>query len=207
MTVLSHPHAGPHLKSATYLGHGLDRHDADLLTRMYSGAFGDGPWLASGTNLNAAARRCQRLAVHGLVTYTDAGTGGWEPGMWLARLTCLGANAAFRSAAAHVVPGEGKRDTHPGTATDPCGGHWLLEGICSRCEAPRPLDRDAYEDYLGYLEANEPDDYEQQVSGPQLWCTEHGYMRTRDITTTKTCRLPGTYLHDGGLDRLARAPR
>lgn len=158
----------------------------------------DGRGLAYGSQVTAHAKRLSRMAHLGLVEFTDAKAGGWETGMWGARLTCVGANAVFRIDAEYLVEGEGKRDVHPG-----CGGYWLLEGECSKCQAFRPLDLEAYGDYLVYLEINEPDEHARQISGPQLWCTEHGYMRARHITTTKVCHQPGTHLHDGGLVRMA----
>jgi hypothetical protein len=196
MTMLTPIH--PWKSEPIYLGEGLDKRDVTLLRDVYLGSAGDGPWMAYGSAINAAAKRCQRLAVLGLVEFSDWRTQhGWERGMWVARLTSLGANAVFRSDADYAVPGEGKRDRHPG-----CGGHWLLEGTCSRCGSFRPLDADAYDDYLGYLSANEPDAYETQIMGPRLWCTEHGHLRTRHITTQKICLQPGTHLHDGGLQRI-----
>lgn len=39
-----------------------------------------------------------------------------------------------------------------------------------------------------------------------LWCPEHGYIRASHITTTTTCRLPGSTFHDGGLNRLWDLP-
>lgn len=173
----------------------LSPREVELLLGVYAGDFGEDP----GVVFSAPGRRYPTQALlrslhHlGVIEFVDAEDGGWERGMWAARLTCVGANAAFR----HVPPHGGQKgslDLHPG-----CGGHWLPRGTCDSCRAVRPLDRHAY---AGYLAALQAEDEDRQRRAPRLYCIEHGFMRREHINTQKVCRLVGTHMHDGGLFRV-----
>lgn len=173
-----------------------------LLSRIYIGQYGDGPgvvYSAPGRR-HPSPRLLRTLDGLGVIQFTDAAAGNWERGMWGARLTCAGANVVFRGYPVRTgEPGADlgdviQLDGHPG-----CTGGWRPDGSCTNCRVRRPLDRAAYETYLGALGSGERD---EQLNGPQLYCIEHGWMRRPDITTTKVCLLPGTVFHDGGLFRV-----
>lgn len=172
----------------------LTRQMRTVLRTMYLGAYGSG----RGVVYSEPGRRepyqttLKALARLGAVDFYDAKSSGWERGMWGARLTCVGANTVFR--AIQVTTPEGTLDEHPR-----CGGGWRPNGTCTSCTAQRPLDADAY---LAYVDALSEDDRTRQINGPRLYCLEHGWVRTRDITTQKVCRLTGTDFHDGGLQRV-----
>lgn len=142
--------------------------------------------MLSGTTMRSAAgKRARILASAGLMRFLEGADGGWAAGVWVAYLTCNGFNALWRHA----------NDTH----VDGCGGRWSASGRCDRCQQRRRLDLFAYRTYLESLNAS---DRQAELRTVPLWCVEHGYLRYADITTTKICRLPGTPLHDGGLDRV-----
>jgi hypothetical protein len=166
-----------------------------LLTRIYTNHFGEGRGvLYSEPGRRSPSQRLMRsLHALGVVEFMDARAGGWERGMWGARLTCVGANAVFRADPRAQADGT-VLDGHPG-----CTGAWLADGTCTGCNRSRPLDRAAYD---SYLDALDPDDRDEQERGPRLFCIEHGRIRRRDITTTKVCRQSGTVFHDGGLMRV-----
>lgn len=128
----------------------------------------------------------------GCVEFIDAKAGRWERGMWSARLTALGANAAARHEAGQV---EGQLlDRHTG-----CDGFWRPDGTCTAGSHLRPLDNVAYHAMTAAL----PDEQAAvERRAPRLWCIEHGRLRSHHITTKKVCQLPGTHLHDGGLFRI-----
>ena len=170
----------------------LTASDLTLLRRIYTGHFGEGRGVVySEPGRRSPTQRLMRsLHALGVVEFMDEHAGGWDRGMWGARLTCLGANAAFRDEHRSGT----YLDGHPG-----CEGGWLPDGTCTGCSQRRPLDRAAYD---AYLDALDTDARIEQERGPQLYCIEHGYLRRRDITTTKVCRQPGTVFHDGGLMRV-----
>jgi hypothetical protein len=183
-------------------GNLLSPEELALLHRICTGQFGDGPSVvySSPGRGRPSQRLLRALDGLGVIQFTDATAGNWERGMWGARLTCAGANAVFRGYPVHLIgPGPDPGgvtglDGHPG-----CTGGWRPDGACTNCPAKRPLDKAAYEAYLAALG---PARRDEQVNGPQLFCTEHGWLRRADITTTKVCRLPGTVFHDGGLFRV-----
>jgi|GEM_PF-4444263 len=155
-----------------------------LLGGIYTGAYGDPGIIYSSPGRRTPNQKTLRaLDSLSVIDFYDADQGGWSRGMWGARLTCLGANVAFRAAA----------NAHLG-----CGGTWQPDGSCDHCRQLRPLDDAAYADYLLALQ---PDDRDWQSKGPQLYCTEHGWMRRSNVTTTKTCHQQGTPFHEGGLYR------
>jgi hypothetical protein len=174
-----------------------------LLYRICTGQYGDGP----GVIYSAPGRRrpSQRLLRTldglGVIQFTDAAAGKWDRGMWGARLICAGANAVFRGYPVRLgEPGADPGDVVQLDGHAGCPGGWRPDGNCTSCPARRPLDRASYEAYLAALD---PGGRDEQLSGPQLYCIEHGWMRRADITTTKVCRLPGTVFHDGGLFRVS----
>lgn len=135
----------------------------------------------------AVAQRCRRLAQKGLAQYLNSDQGGWPAGMWSAYPTCNGLNAMWRHA----------DDTH----VERCGASWNADGTCSGCNDRRLLDLPAYERYLSALPSP---DQTLELSVSALWCHEHGYLRRSDVTTQKTCRLTGSPVHDGLLNRVAQ---
>jgi len=172
-----------------------------LLYRICAGEYGDPGVIYSVRGRRYPSQRLLRtLDGLGVIQFTDTAAGKWERGMWGARLTCAGANAVFRAWPIRPAePGAGpggvtRLDGHPG-----CMGGWRPDGTCTSCLAKRPLDRAAYDIYVAALD---PDRRDEQLTGPQLYRIEHGWLRRADITTAKVCRLPGTVFHDGGLARL-----
>lgn len=180
--------------SAPVLNLLLSPAEAHLLVDLAVGAFGDEPGMVFSEPgrrrpTQAMLRRLHRL---GCVQFTDAAAGRWDPGMWGARLTVLGANAAYRHEARDL---DGQRlDRHVG-----CDGFWLPDGTCTVANHLRPLDSPAHQRMMAALPKNE---LAEERRAPRLWCVEHGRLRTRHITTQKVCHLPGTHLHDGGLFRI-----
>lgn len=174
----------------------LSEHDLTVLFRVYTGQYGGGYAVVYSEpgRREPTQRHLVSLASLDLVEFYDAASSGWDRGMWAARLTCVGANAVFRGERASE-----HHDTYPGLDGHPgCSGYWLPEGACTTCRAKRPLDHQAY---LDYLDAIDEEARAAQIKGPQLWCVEHGWMRQADVTTTKVCRLAGTHFHDGALQR------
>ncbi len=144
--------------------------------------------MIGGTSPRDALAGCARqLARRGLVRYFNSRDGGWPAGMWAAYPTCNGHNAMWRHA----------RDTH----VDGCRARWNRDGSCSGCGAARLLDLAAYEAYLSALSSEER---AKELSTSALWCLEHGYLRRADVTTKKMCRLPGSSIHHGMLDRVSQ---
>lgn len=183
----------------------LTQSEVTLLHGILVGRYDGYSMIYSGPG-RPSAKRMRLLSSLGVVTFIDAAEGNWERGMWGARLTCVGANAVARNDGAVRLNADGVKDlnatgdgvtildSHPG-----CAGGWLADGTCTDCPRLRPLDLAAYTDYLAVLD---PDERAEQVKGPRLYCVEHGYLRRRHITTTKTCPLDGTDMHDRGLMRV-----
>jgi hypothetical protein len=187
-----------------------------LLRRVYTGAFGDGPGLVYGEGETArpshhsgdlsqpgasvdTAATLRALTGLGAIEWLDhRSQRGWSTGMWGARLTVVGANAVFCAERKTATDSQAGLDGHPG-----CRGHWRRDGTCTGCRALRPLDRTAYLSYLDALSDVDRATALGQADGPQLFCVEHGYLGRAQISTDKTCRLPGTHLHDGGLFRVS----
>lgn len=156
-------------------------------------------------------RQMKTLASLGVVTFIDAREGGWPRGTWAARLTCVGANVAARQDGQVRLNEAGEKDLNAPAATATildghpgCPGGWRPDGTCTDCRRLRPLDLAAYRAYLDSLD---PRALDAQVNGPQLYCIEHGYLRTQHITTSKTCQIRRpqmsvTDMHDGGLFRV-----
>lgn len=169
--------------------------EVTLLTRIYTNHFGEGRGaLYSDPDRRGPSQRLMRsLNALGVIEFMDARSGGWERGMWGARLTCVGANAVFRADPRTQADGS-TLDGHTG-----CSGAWLTDGTCTGCNKDRPLDRTAYD---AYLVALDDEARHEQEKGPRLFCIEHGRIRRRDVTTTKVCRQGGTIFHDGGLMRV-----
>ena len=168
----------------------LTRDDLVVLTNMLvdDDESGRGMVYSSPGHRNPTQRHLRALDGMGLVEFIGWRAGGWDRGMWAARLTVLGKNVAYRGLA-----GTGP-DTHVG-----CGGAWLPSGGCTGCRNERDLDREAYEDWLDALD---PQARRREQHGPRLFCIEHGFLRQKHVRTDKTCGQPGTPLHDGGLLRL-----
>ena len=164
----------------------VDSHEVEVL----EAAVRSPQTMLSGTTMRTTlGKRARILGSMGLMRFLEGADGGRAKGTWIAYLTCNGFNALWRYAG----------DTH----VDGCGGQWTANGTCASCHQRRRLDLPAYRSYLDAMSAGERRD---ERSTAALWCVEHGYLCRGEITTTKICRLPGTPLHDGGLDRVGDVP-
>ena len=161
--------------------------DADFAALMAIARSGD-LMIAGSSTRTVMARRAADLGRRGLARYVSGAEGGWSVGLWAAYPTCNGFNAMWRHAG----------DTH----VDGCGSVWNADGSCSGCREVRRLDLLACEQYIQTLPA-EARDVELRTAA--LWCAEHGFIRQPDVTTGKTCRFPGSPVHDGGLDRVSHS--
>ncbi|SDH42526.1 hypothetical protein [Microbacterium sp. 77mftsu3.1] len=155
--------------------------ELELLTYA---AFSPDEAVADDTHSHAV-RAARSLARKGLVKLLAGAAAGWEPGVWMATLTCPGWNALWRANGDKHEPG--------------CGMSWLPEGICGGCGAERPLDAAAWDAYALTL----PDaERARAATGSKLWCDEHGYIRPENWTTDKTCRQAGSPRHERILTRV-----
>lgn len=144
--------------------------------------------IAGSSTRTVMARRAKDLGLRGLAQYVSGAQAGWSAGMWAAYPTCNGFNAMWRHAG----------DTH----VDGCGAVWNADGSCSGCRDVRRLDLAACERYIEALSAEARD---TELRSAALWCGEHGFIRRADVTTGKTCRIAGSPVHDGGLDRVSHS--
>lgn len=129
-----------------------------------------------GARRTAAKTHAQNLTGRGLMNYFSGPSVGWVSNMWAASLTCPGFNALWTF--------------HGERHVDGCGATWEQSGVCSGCRTLRRLDADAFDDFLTY---GDPDDRDRNAT--RLWCDEHGFLRSSQWKTDKTCRLPGTPEH------------
>lgn len=145
----------------------------------------DGAFAVSDGSHPRQRRTANQLARKGLLTVVAGAEAGWDRGMWQGTITCPGFNALY----------EARGNRH----VDGCGGLWQPDGTCDGCRVLRRLDEEAFEQLL----AANAEEARFLGSRARLWCDEHGYARSADWTTDKTCRRPGgSPVHELGFIRV-----